>query len=69
MCITQLRTDRAQQIPAESGTTIKPTPVIDEVTDFVVAPIITNVLIDSDIDGNVSQFFYFFFDIYFLSLK
>ena len=46
---TLLPNDRVQTIPAEIGTTIKPTPIADSVTDFVVEPIITTVSTDSKI--------------------
>ena len=48
-----LPNDRAQAIPAENGTTIKPTPITSKFTDAVVAPIVTNVSTDSDIDVSV----------------
>ena len=47
LCITLLPNDRAHAIPAEIGTTIKPTPVIDNLTDVVVEPKITTVWTDS----------------------
>ena len=40
---TLLTRDRAHAMAAEIGTTIKPTPVTDEVKDAVVGPIITSV--------------------------
>ena len=44
-----LANDWAHATPAELGTTIKPTPVTDNVSDVVVAPIITIVSTDSNI--------------------
>ena len=51
LCITLL--PRAHAIPAEIGTTIKPTPVTDNVTGVVVEPIITTVWTDSNIEVSV----------------
>ena len=53
LCITFLPNDRAEAIPADIGTTIKPTPVTDEVLDVVVAPPITTVSTDSSIEVRV----------------
>ena len=50
-CNTLLPNGKAHAIPAEIGTTIKPTPVTDNVTVVVVvAPIVTTVSTDSNID-------------------
>ena len=59
---TLLPNDRGQAIPADCGTTIKPTPVTDNVTDVVVAPIITTV--SSDSNTEVFYNFYISFSIY-----
>ena len=48
-CNTLLPSDREESMSAEIGTFINPTPVIDNVTDVVVAPIIPRVSIDSNI--------------------
>ena len=53
LCITFLPNDRAQAIPAENATTIKPTTVTDKVTDVVFAPTITIVSTDSNIEVSV----------------
>ena len=45
--------DRAPATPAETGTTIKQTTVIKNVTNVVVAPIITTVSTDSNIEVSV----------------
>ena len=50
LCITFLPNDRTEAIPADIGTTIKPTSVADEVTDVVVAPLLTTVSADSSIE-------------------
>ena len=47
-CITLLPNEKVQAILAEIGTTINPTPVTDNVTDVVIAPITTIVSIDSN---------------------
>ena len=48
-CNILLPKDRRQAIPADIGTTTKPTPVTDNVTDVVDSPIITTVSTDSNI--------------------
>ena len=53
LCITLLPYDRAQANPAEIGTTIKPIPVTDNVTDVVVEPIVTTVSTDSNNEVSV----------------
>ena len=45
-CITLLTNNRAQAIPEEIGTTIKPTAVTDNVTEIVLAPITATALFD-----------------------
>ena len=40
-CITLFTSGKVQPIPAEIGTTIDPTPAIDDVIDVLVAPTIT----------------------------
>ena len=50
LSITLLPNDRTHAIPAEIDTTIKATPVTDNVTGVVVEPIITTVWTDSNID-------------------
>ena len=62
-CITFLPNERAEAILAENGTTINPTPVYDNVTDVVVAPIVTTVSTDSENQISVLYFLYFFFDL------
>ena len=62
LCITLKPDDRAQAIPPEIGYTINPTPVTGNVTDVAVAPIITTVSTDSNIDVSDLKQFYFFFD-------
>ena len=47
LCITFLPNGRAHAISAEIGSTIKPTPVTDNVTQVVVEPKITTVWTDS----------------------
>ena len=44
-------------MPAENGTIINPTPVTDNVTDVVVAPIATSVSIDSNIGDSFLKIF------------
>ena len=53
LCNPLLPNDKAHAIPAEIGTTIKPTPVTYKVTDVVVAPIMTTVSTDSSIEVSV----------------
>ena len=57
LCITLLPNDRAHAIPAEIGTTTKPTRVTDNITDVVVEPITTTVWTDSNIEVSVLCFF------------
>ena len=59
-CITLLPNDRAHALPADIGTTIKPTPVTDNDLDVVVEPIITTVWTDSNIDISVFCFLFVF---------
>ena len=47
-CNSLLDNDRAQAIPADIGKIIKPTPVIDRVTEVDVAPMITIESTDSN---------------------
>ena len=61
-CNTLLLNDRVDAIPADIGKKIKPTPAIDEVIEFDVAPIITIKSTDSYNVFRVLQFSYFFFD-------
>ena len=61
LCITLLPSDRAHAIPAGISTTIKPTPVTDNVTGNVVEPIKTTVWTDSNIEVSVLCFFVFFY--------
>ena len=63
LCNTLLPNDRTHATPAEIGNTIKPTAVIDKNADVVVAPILASASFDSQIDVNVLQFFYFFFEL------
>ena len=60
LSITLLPNDRAHAIPAEIGTTIKPTPVTDNVTGGLVQPLITTVWTDSNIEVSVLCFFLVF---------
>ena len=57
LSIILLLNDKAHAIPAEIGTTIKTTPVTDNVTCVVVEPIKTTVLTDSIIEVSVLCFF------------
>ena len=50
LSITFLPNDRPHAIPPEIGTTIKPTPVTNNVTGVVVEPIKTTVWTDSNIE-------------------
>ena len=50
LSIILLPTDRTQAVQAENGTTKKQTPVTENVTDVVFAPIIPTVLTDSNIE-------------------
>ena len=50
LCSTWLPNDRVHAIPAENSTTIKTTPVTDNVTDAVVAPIKTIVSVASSFE-------------------
>ena len=61
-CIILLPNDRAHAIPAEIGTTIKTTPLTDNVTGVVVEPRITTVWTDSIIDV-MFYVFYLIFDL------
>ena len=56
-----LLNDRAYEIPADFGKTIKPIPVIDRVTDVDVAPMTTMVSKDSIIVFWVLKLLYLFF--------
>ena len=47
---TLLHNDRTHDTPVDIGTTIKPTPVTDNLTDVVIAQIITTVSTDSNIN-------------------
>ena len=62
LCITMLPKAKVQPIPAESGTTFKPSPVTENVAVFLVAPMITIVSTDSNIEVSVFYFLYFFFE-------
>ena len=55
-----LPNDRAQESPAESGTRNNPTLVTDNVKDVAVAPVITTVSTDSNIDVSNLYFLYVF---------
>ena len=50
LSITFLPNDRPHATPPEIGTTIKPTPVTDNVTGVVVEPIKTTVWTDSKVE-------------------
>ena len=65
LCFIFLPNDRAHAIPAEIDTTIKPTPVTDNVTGVMVEPIITTVWTDSIIDV---MFYVFLFVFLFMAL-
>ena len=62
LCITLKNNDRAQAIAAEIGTNIKPTPVTDNATDVVVAPMKTTLSTDSNIEVSVLKLLYLFLD-------
>ena len=49
-CKTLSPNDRVHAIPADFGKTIKPIPVIDEVIQVDIAPMITSVSKDSNIE-------------------
>ena len=57
LCDILYPNDRVYAISAEIGTTVKPTPVANNVTDVVVAQIETTVSIDSTIEISVQCFF------------
>ena len=50
---TSLPNDKVQAIPADIGNIIKPTPVIDRVSEVDVAPMITILSTDSNIEFTV----------------
>ena len=54
LCITLLPNDTAHAIPTEIGTIIKTTPVTDNVTEVVLAPIKTTVSTDFKMKVSVS---------------
>ena len=58
--IILLPNDRAHAILVEIGSTIKPTPVTNNLTDIVVEPIITTVWTDSNIEVIVLFFLFVF---------
>ena len=60
LCNTLLANDREQAIPAEIGTTNKPIPVIDRVTDVAVELITTTVFTYSKIVSRGLKFLLFF---------
>ena len=55
LCNTLFVKDKVQAIPADFGKTIKPIPVIDRVIEVDVAPMKTNIPIDSSIAFRVLQ--------------
>ena len=62
LCNILLVNDRKQAIPAESGTIIKPIPVLDYVTDVVVESLITTVSTYSNFEIHVLYLFILFFN-------
>ena len=54
LCNTLLPNDRVQAIPADIGKPIKPIPVIDKVIEVDVAPMITILSTESNIDFYIS---------------
>ena len=68
-CKVLLAYGREQAIPAAVGTTIKPNPVVDRVTDNAVELKTATVPTDSKIVFRVLKFLYPSFDLWFLSLK
>ena len=56
LSIILLPNDRTHAIPAEIVTTIKPTPLTDNVTGIVIEPIRTTVWTDSNIEKSVLCF-------------
>ena len=56
LCNTLSTSDKVQPIPADFGTTINPTPVTDNVTDVVVALIISTVSTDSNIEVRLFKY-------------
>ena len=68
LCNTLLPNDRVPAVPADIGKVIKPTPVIDKVTEVDVVPITTFVSTDSKIvlefyNFHISGFIYDFFKV------
>ena len=61
--------DKAHADAVDIDVTIKPIPVRDKVIELDVVAIITNVSNDFGIKTIVLYFFYFFFEMLFLSLK
>ena len=57
-----LPNDKAHAIPADIGTTVKPTPTTDKIADVLVAPKMTTVSIDSNIEIRVLYFWCLVFD-------
>ena len=61
LCNKLIPNDRSHSVPAEIDNSIKTTPVTDQFTDVVVAPSVTTVSTDSNIEEKVLYFLYFFF--------
>ena len=68
-CNILLSIDRTLVVLVEIGAIIKLTPVTDNVTHVVVAPIRTTVSSDYNIEVTVLFFLPFFFDLWFFFLK
>ena len=60
-----LPNDRAHAVPAEIGTTFKPIPVTNKLSDVVVEPIKTTESTDSNFEVRVLISLYLYFDLRF----
>ena len=63
LCLNLLPNDKTHGNPDDIRKIVKPTPVIDEVLEVDVVPLITIVSIDSNIVFRVLEFFYLSFDL------
>ena len=69
LCNTLLVRDKKHAIPADFRKTIEPIPVIDRVIEVDVAPMLLKLSTVSSIVFWLLKFFYFFFILWFSSLK
>ena len=67
--ITLLPIDNPHAVAVDIGFSMKPIPVRDKVIEIDIVAKITNVSNDFSILVSDLYFLYFFFDLYFLSLK